>query len=96
MSFPDAKDKLNEIFQVLFIATATCIDPLNHHILLDDVSPKAEPRQAFIKFASVPRTFAPLPSFGASHLYSAARLVWSPPPVFTTRVSVTCVACACS
>ena len=37
---------------------------------------------------TVVRTSAPLPCFGASHLYPATRLV-SAPPVFTTRVSVT-------
>ena len=48
-----------------------------------------------LSFTSVVRNSAPLLCFGASHLYSATRLVWSP-PVFTTRVSETCVACACS
>ena len=40
-------------------------------------------------FTAVVRKSAPLPCFGASHLYSATRLVWAP-PVFNTCVFDLC------
>ena len=40
-------------------------------------------------FTAVDHNSAPLPSFGASHPYSATKLVWAP-PVFNTCVCDLC------